>query len=162
MKLTDLMLQKLQIALHMKLFKYVSQVLSKNQMNFECEFSQLPLFYRYTIMPIVPDRARIIFSRTNVENYLHTFVLERKSTRSVLCVKTYGHTSGNYSPRRVSICLYIGKFHQSYADRCRWFFRESERFWYKKCWDTELIGPIHGASSQQQSTNSHTVDASAC
>ena len=47
MQLTDLMLQKLQIALHKELFKYVSQVLCKNQMNFECEFSQLPLFYCY-------------------------------------------------------------------------------------------------------------------
>ena len=63
MKLTDLMLQKLQIALHLELFKYVSQVLSKNHMNFECKFSQLPLLQRYTLlMPIVPDRVRIFFT----------------------------------------------------------------------------------------------------
>ena len=61
MKLTDLMLQKLQIALHMKLFKYVSQVLSKNQINFECEFSQLPLFYRYTTNADCPRPLRVLF-----------------------------------------------------------------------------------------------------
>ena len=41
-KLTDLSTEvaDTEIALHLELFKYVSQVLSKNQIIFECEFSQ--------------------------------------------------------------------------------------------------------------------------
>ena len=53
MTLTDLMLQKLQIALHVKLFKYVSQVLGKNQTFLSVNFLNYRSFTATLLMPSV-------------------------------------------------------------------------------------------------------------
>ena len=52
--------------------------------------------------------AYYFFPRTNMENYLHTFVLKLKNTWSVLCVQKHMDTrlgTRFLIPRRVSICL---------------------------------------------------------
>ena len=44
-------------------------------------------FDHYATNADYPGLCASFFPRTNVENYLHTLVLERKNTRSVLCVQ---------------------------------------------------------------------------
>ena len=56
------------------------------------------------------SHARIFFPRTNMENNLHTFALERKNTQSALCVQniwTRILELRRVVPRRVSICFVV-------------------------------------------------------
>ena len=67
-------------------------------------YSVLPLHYECITKLIV----RIyIFFRTNVENDLHTFVLERKNIRSVLCVQNMSTCPRNTTRWRLRVCVEI-------------------------------------------------------
>ena len=97
---------------------------------------------KYSVLPLHnktrDDRARIFFPRTNAENYLHTFVLERKNNPiRALCIKHVG-ASGNtlfVVPRHVDIVLYTkhgsGIFPTAVCCVCKNVSRRAN--WYPVC-----------------------------